>query len=110
MEWLLIIELNNTAIKIVFTSMCKYLNGGEIYKEFIEDFGNVNEIKGIELKVLGIMNYYVAVRDSVYILCDIRSDTYNFIVDGMPKLFYRTKSILDLNSFNIAIKSEKIKN
>jgi hypothetical protein len=110
MEWLLIIELNNTVIKISFTSMYKYVNGEEIYKEFVENFGNVNDIKDIELKVLEIMNCYVAVRDSVYMLCDIRSDTYNFIVDAMPKLFSRTKSILDLNSFNIAMKLKKIKN
>jgi len=51
-----------------------------------------------------IMNYHVAIRDSVYILCDIRSDTYDFIIKSMPRLLSRVKAILDLDSFNITMK------
>jgi hypothetical protein len=97
MEWLLLVELNNGVLKITFTS--KY--GREIYKNTSDTSENITDF---EKNMLEIMNYHVAIRDSVYILCDMRSDVYNFVIKNMPGLVYRVKAILDLDSFNIAIK------
>lgn len=103
MEWLLLTELNNGILKITFTN--KY--GKEIYKNKYDtsDTSDTSEnITDFEKNMLEIMNYYVAIQDSVYILCDMRSDVYDFVIKNMPILVYRVKAILDLYSFNIAMK------
>jgi hypothetical protein len=99
MEWLLFIEIDNGILKITFAN--KY--GIEIYKN-TKNTKNTSDNTDFEKNVMEIMNYHVAIRDSVYILCDIRSDTYDFIIKSMPRLLSRVKAILDLDSFNIAMK------
>jgi hypothetical protein len=96
MEWLLFIEIDNGILKITFAN--KY--GTEIYKNKYD----TSDTSDFEKNVMEIMNYHVAIRDSVYILCDIRSDTYDFIIKSMPRLLSRVKAILDLDSFNITMK------
>ena len=96
MEWLLFIEIYNGILKITFAN--KY--GIEIYKNKYD----TSDTSDFEKNVMEIMNYHVAIRDSVYILCDIRSDTYDFIIKSMPRLLSRVKAILDLDSFNITMK------
>ena len=96
MEWLLFIEIDNGILKITFAN--KY--GIEIYKNKYD----TSDTSDFEKNVMEIMNYHVAIRDSVYILCDIRSDTYDFIIKSMPRLLSRVKAILDLDSFNITMK------
>lgn len=100
MEWLLLTELNNGILKITFTN--KY--GKEIYKNKYDTSDTSENITDFEKNMLEIMNYYVAMQDSVYILCDMRSDVYDFVIKNMPVLVYRVKAILDLDSFNITMK------
>jgi hypothetical protein len=105
MEWLLFIEIYNGILKITFAN--KY--GIEIYKNKYDtkntsDTSDTSDKTDFEKNVMEIMNYHVAIRDSVYILCDIRSDTYDFIIKSMPRLLSRVKAILDLDSFNITMK------
>jgi len=99
MEWLLFIEIDNGILKITFAN--KY--GTEIYKNKY-DTSDTSDKTDFEKNIMEIMNYHVAIRDSVYILCDIRSDTYDFIIKSMPRLLSRVKAILDLDSFNITMK------
>jgi hypothetical protein len=96
MEWFLFVDFDDNIVKFTFTNKYK-----RVYKEYtcsICDICNI-ELKEFETDLINIMNINVAMRDSTYIVCDIRSSIYDFIVKDMSRLLFRTKAILDLGSF-----------
>jgi hypothetical protein len=102
MEWFLFVEFDDNIVKFSFTNKYKFTR---IYKEYTYN-GNdicIIELEKLEKDLINTMNFNVAMKDSVYIICDIKSDVYDFIVKSMTKLLSRANAILDSNTFNITM-------
>jgi hypothetical protein len=105
MDWFLFVECDNNIVKFTFTNKYK-----RVYREYtynpcdieFEEF-ETDLINVIETDLINVMNLNVAIRDFIYIVCDIRSSVYDFIVKDMSRLLSRVKAILDLDSYNITM-------
>jgi hypothetical protein len=100
MDWLLFLYSDNNFdnIKFVFSGV----ELTETYKEFVlSDFENFQRM---EQKIIDVMNFHVAIRDNVYLICNLREqeDIYKLFCDNFPNLSNRIRSgLIDTKSFFI---------
>ena len=99
MNWLLIItkaiyKVNGEMeLDIVFTNP-----DNSIHKTFSTD---TDIYAFFESNIIEFMNFHVAVKDHVYVVCNIRSDVYEQISQRFPQLVKRVRDTIDLGSFAI---------
>jgi hypothetical protein len=96
MDWLLFLYSDNnfSNISVVFSGV----EHNESYKQFASS--DFSDLRDMEDKVIDIMNFHVAVRDNVYLVCDIQSSDVSMFSKHMPKLYERIRTgIIDMNSF-----------
>lgn len=75
-------------IEMIFTRQ-----DSNIYKVFcLRDYNSICEF---ENDILETLNYYVCIRDDVYMICDIKSGCYNFVCKNMTFLRKRLKNVFD---------------
>lgn len=107
MVWFLFIHSNNDFKHIEFT----FSNGYN--KSFDKTFrsSDYSSWEDIQLRIIETMNLNVSLRQSIYVVCDIRLGVYEYLCDKIAKLFSRTSGIIDLQSFVILnqIKTQQIR-
>ena len=96
MDWLLFIHLGKE-LCFVLTNM------NTTYKEFyssknVEKF-NVSYLDDKEKEILESLNYYLSVRDKLYVLYNYKDAISKTILDSLYKLKPRIYNTIDLNSF-----------
>lgn len=83
---------------------------------FINDYRmneKVNDISFIEKEIIRNLNNNVALKDSVYLVCNLKSSIMNdnnILSKKMPVLEKRIKETVDLSSFCILIDTYKLHN
>lgn len=83
---------------------------------FIKDYkinDRINDIFIIEEEIIRNLNNNVALKDNVYLVCDLKSSIINdikILSKEMPILEKRIKGTVDLSSFCILMDSYKLQN
>jgi hypothetical protein len=97
MVWFLFIHSDNDFKHIEFT----FSNGYN--KSFDRTFDNksFDSWDDIQLRIIETINLNVSLRQSVYVVCDIRLGVYEYLCDKITRLFSRTNGVIDLQSFMI---------
>lgn len=95
MYWFLSFKCKNGDMEMEILN--SYNNG---YNKFLlSDFsGNIEEF---EKRILDIMNCNVSLRDTIYLLCDIRKGVDDVFYNNFGLLSTRVKQVIDITSFNI---------
>jgi hypothetical protein len=101
MVWVLFIRSDKDFkdIEFTFSNGYGYRYNNSSDKTFrLSDYSSWNDI---QLNIIETMNLNVALRQAVYIVCDIRLGVYEYLHDKMSMLFFRTSGVIDLQSFLI---------
>ena len=106
MDWLLFLYSTDdfTDVRFIFSG----LDRNETYKEFM--LSNYNDLSDMEQKIIDIMNFQVAIRDNVYLLCNLRDGNgeYYTFCNKMSELSKRVRSgVIDIESFHMTSKIMK---
>jgi hypothetical protein len=96
MVWFVFIHSDKDFKDIEFTFSDGYGYGNKTFT--MSDYVSCDEV---QLKIIETMNLNVALRQDVYIVCDIRLGVYEYLHDKMSKLFSRTTGVIDLQSYLI---------
>jgi hypothetical protein len=98
MVWLLFINSDKDFETIRITFSNRY-NNGNYDRTFYS--GDYSDWCDFERAIIEVMNLNVALRDVIYVVCDIRLKVYEYLYDKIETLLKRTSGVIDLQSFII---------